>query len=113
MAAQASDQAPEFVSANRDGATSRRQFLLYIGMLITLAWLTLWIWEQSPYGRYIDHGRWTEIGLAGSICRVLPNGAVVLPWLLYVGGWVLMTAAMMLPTTTSAPKRAACANATS
>ena len=65
-----------------------------MGMLVTLAWLTLWIWEQSPYGRYLDHGQWTEIGLAGSICRVLPNGTVVLPALLYIGGWVLMTAAM-------------------
>ncbi len=70
-----------------------------MGMLVSLAWLTLWIWEQSPYGRYLDHGRWTEIGLAGSICRVLPNGTVVLPALIYVGGWVLMTVAMMLPTT--------------
>lgn len=68
-------------------------------MLVTLAWLTLWIWAQSPYGRYLDHGRWTDIGLAASICRVLPNGSVVLPALLYVSGWVLMTAAMMLPTT--------------
>jgi predicted metal-binding membrane protein len=99
LAVQAAHKAPEFVSANHDGGTSRRQFLLCMGMLVTLAWLTLWIWEQSPYGRYLDHGRWTEIGLAGSICRVLPNGTVVLPALLYVGGWVLMTAAMMLPTT--------------
>ena len=99
MAVHAADKAPQLVSASHDGATSRRQFLLFTGMLVTLAWLTLWIWEQSPYGRYLDHGRWTEIGLGGSICRVLPNGPVVLPALLYVGGWVLMTAAMMLPTT--------------
>lgn len=99
MAVRAAYKAPEFVSVNHGGGTSRRQFLLSMGMLVTLAWLTLWIWEQSPYGRYLDHGRWTEIGLAGSICRVLPNGTVVLPALLYVGGWVLMTAAMMLPTT--------------
>jgi predicted metal-binding membrane protein len=99
LAVNAADRAPDFSSASQDGATGRRQFLLFMGMLVTLAWLTLWIWEQSPYGRYLDHGRWTEIGLAGSICRVLPNGSVVLPALLYVGGWVLMTAAMMLPTT--------------
>ncbi len=99
MAVLATDKAPEFVNANHDGGTGRRQFLLLMGMLVALAWLTLWIWEQSPYGRYLDHGSWTEIGLAGSICRVLPNGTVVLPALLYVGGWVLMTAAMMLPTT--------------
>ena len=99
MAVHTADKAPEFANASQGGATSRRQFLLFMGMLVTLAWLTLWIWEQSPYGRYLDHGRWTEIGLAGSICRVLPNGSVVLPAFLYVGGWVLMTAAMMLPTT--------------
>jgi predicted metal-binding membrane protein len=99
LAVLATDKAPEFVNANHDGGTGRRQFLLFMGMLVALAWLTLWIWEQSPYGRYLDHGNWTEIGLAGSICRVLPNGTVVLPALLYVGGWVLMTAAMMLPTT--------------
>jgi len=99
LAVHTADKAPEFANASQDGATSRRQFLLFMGMLVTLAWLTLWIWEQSPYGRYLDHGRWTEIGLAGSICRVLPNGSVVLPAFLYVGGWVLMTAAMMLPTT--------------
>jgi predicted metal-binding membrane protein len=99
LAVHAAHTAPEFVSANHGGGTSRRQFLLSMGMLVSLAWLTLWIWEQSPYGRYLDHGRWTEIGLAGSICRVLPNGTVVLPALIYVGGWVLMTVAMMLPTT--------------
>jgi len=70
-----------------------------MGMLVALTWLTLWMWAQSPYGRYLDHGRWTDVGLAASICRVLPNGSVLLPALLYVSGWVLMTAAMMLPTT--------------
>jgi len=67
-------------------------------LLIGTAWVALWLWAQSPYGRYLDHGRWTEIGLAADICRALPRGAVLLPGLLYVGGWLLMTAAMMLPT---------------
>lgn len=70
-----------------------------IGGLIVLAWITLFLWERSPYGRYLEHGQWTDIGLAATICRVLPAGPVVLPALLYVGGWVLMSAAMMLPTT--------------
>jgi predicted metal-binding membrane protein len=73
-------------------------WLPLVGSLIGLAWLTLAIWEQSPYGRYLDHGRWTEIGLAASLCRVLPAGPVVLPALLYVTGWVMMTVAMMVPT---------------
>jgi predicted metal-binding membrane protein len=76
-----------------------RGFVLVALPLSALAWAALWLWAQSPYGRYLDHGDWTEIGLAASICRALPAGELLLPGLLYVGGWVLMTAAMMLPTT--------------
>jgi predicted metal-binding membrane protein len=69
-----------------------------IAGLIALAWLTLVIWEQSPYGRYLDHGQWLEVGFAARICRSLPAGSLVFPALLYVTGWLLMTVAMMLPT---------------
>jgi predicted metal-binding membrane protein len=69
-----------------------------IAGLIALAWLTLVIWEQSPYGRYLDHGQWLEVGLAAKICRALPAGSLLLPGLRYVSGWLLMTMAMMLPT---------------
>jgi predicted metal-binding membrane protein len=69
-----------------------------IGLLIGTAWVALWLWAQGPYGRYLDHGRWTEIGIAAGICRALPRGDLLLPGLLYIGGWLLMTAAMMLPT---------------
>jgi hypothetical protein len=55
------------------------------------AWLTLWLFAASPYGRYLDHGGWLEAGLAGSICRALPAGEVLLPSAWYVGGWLLMT----------------------
>jgi predicted metal-binding membrane protein len=77
----------------------RRAFLPVIGSLIALAWLTLFLWERSSYGRYLDHGNWTETGVAASLCRALPAGSIILPALLYVGGWVLMCTAMMLPTT--------------
>jgi predicted metal-binding membrane protein len=63
-----------------------------------IAWAALLLGERTPYGRYLDHGRWTEIGIAGSICRVLPGGELLLPGLAYATGWVLMIAAMMLPT---------------
>lgn len=66
--------------------------------LIGTSWLTLWLWEQGPYGRYLEHGRWTDAGLAAAICTALPAGEVLLPLLLYAGGWLLMSAAMMLPT---------------
>jgi predicted metal-binding membrane protein len=77
----------------------REAWLPVIGGLIALAWLTLAVWAQSPYGRYLDHGEWLQLGLAGAICRALPAGSLVLPAVLNVGGWVLMTVAMMLPTT--------------
>jgi predicted metal-binding membrane protein len=66
--------------------------------LVGVAWLALWLWEQSPYGRYLDHGSWTEAGLAGAICGALPAGGILVPGALYVGGFLLMVAAMMLPT---------------
>ena len=57
----------------------------------------LWLWDRSPYGRYLDHGRLGEIGHDGG------TASVFLPVTLYLVGWTLMTAAMMLPTTGKAP----------
>jgi predicted metal-binding membrane protein len=69
------------------------------GLLIGAAWAMLWLWAASPYGRYLDHGSWLEASAGGALCRALPGGAVLLPAVVYVSGWLLMTAAMMLPTT--------------
>jgi predicted metal-binding membrane protein len=77
----------------------RDAWLPVIGGLIAMAWLTLAVWDQSPYGRYLDHGQWLQSGFIAPICRALPAGSVLLPALFYVTGWVLMTVAMMLPTT--------------
>jgi predicted metal-binding membrane protein len=77
----------------------RPAFLTLIVGLAASAWLTLWLWSASPYGRYLDHGNWTDAGLLAPLCRALPGGDVVVPALLYGTGWVLMIAAMMLPTT--------------
>ena len=62
-------------------------FLPLMGGLITLTWITLWVWEQSPYGRYLNHQELADLDL-GSL-----NQAG-----LYVVGWCLMLVAMMLPT---------------
>ena len=67
--------------------------------LLALSWAALLVWEATPYGRYLHHGDWASAGLAGTICTVVPGGAWLVPGLLYTGGWLLMTAAMMLPTT--------------
>src|SRR5947209_17523885 len=48
-------------------ASHRSRFLPLMAALTATAWLTLWVWGQSPYMRYLDHGSWTEIGVAGSL----------------------------------------------
>ncbi|HEY9101422.1 DUF2182 domain-containing protein [Chitinimonas sp.] len=77
----------------------RRVFLPILVALIALAWAALWAWTRSPYGRYLEHGDWTVSGPAAFLCRVLPAGNLLVPLLLYTVAWILMTAAMMLPTT--------------
>lgn len=81
-------------------AAGRRNPLLpLLGGLIALAWIALWAWSASPYGRYLDHGDWLTAGPAAFLCRALPAGEVIVPAALHSLGWVTMTAAMMLPTT--------------
>ena len=36
---------------------NRRLFLVLLVGLIAFAWLGLWVWGQSPYGRFLDHGK--------------------------------------------------------
>ncbi len=56
-----------------------------IAALATLAWFLLWAWGTSSYAHYLDHDAFVEAS------GLLPA--------LTIGGWVLMTVAMMLPTT--------------
>lgn len=67
-------------------------------LAIASAWVALWLWGSSPYGRYLHHGQWTQLGLTEGLCAV-PGAGTLAPALFYVTGWLLMTAAMMLPTT--------------
>jgi predicted metal-binding membrane protein len=57
--------------------------------VVGLAWLSLWVWDRSPYGRYLSH---QQLG-------AIDAGSLLLPITLYLVGWTLMTVAMMLPTT--------------
>lgn len=77
----------------------QRVFVPILAALVALAWLALWAWARSPYGRYLEHGDWTASGPAAVLCRAVPGGAVVVPMVLYAAAWILMTTAMMLPTT--------------
>ena len=60
--------------------------VLLVG-LVVLAWLSLWVWGQSPYGRFLDHEALTDVS----------NEDVGL-LVFFVAGWTLMVFAMMLPT---------------
>ena len=66
--------------------------------LVVLSWITLLVWDTSPYSRYLNHGDWSTIGLGAAVCNAVPGGAWLVPVTLYGGGWLLMSAAMMLPT---------------
>jgi predicted metal-binding membrane protein len=76
-----------------------RAFPLLLAVLAALAWITLWAWTSSPYGRYLGHEEWQGIGLVGTLCQAMPGGAIVVPAALYAVAWIVMTVAMMLPTT--------------
>jgi predicted metal-binding membrane protein len=65
---------------------NRRYFLLLMGALITLAWLALWAWGQSPYARFLSHHHLDELRGSGSLIFV------------FIAGWTVMIVAMMLPT---------------
>jgi predicted metal-binding membrane protein len=71
----------------------RDVLLPLVGGMIALAWVALYAWSRSPYARYLDHS-----GLA-FVCTVDDGTGFASRATLYVGGFVLMTAAMMLPTT--------------
>jgi predicted metal-binding membrane protein len=68
-------------------ATDRRVLSGLLGGLILLAWVSLWVWGQSPYGRYLDHQNLSGVTLEGA-AQIL----------IFLAGWTLMIVAMMLPT---------------
>ncbi len=74
-------------------------FLPLLAAMVAGAWLCLWLWDGSPYARYLRHAAWSDIGLAGYLCGALPGGATLFPAFLHVMAWQVMIVAMMLPTT--------------
>ncbi len=73
-------------------ASHQSVFLLILVGLIALTWVVLWLWEQSPYGRYLNHAELARLDVAQGFAPLLQQGG------LYVVGWTLMLVAMMLPT---------------
>jgi len=76
------------------GARPPRSLLLpVLAGIVVLAWISLWWLEQSPYGwLFHRHGGGAEHAHHGQTHGWLSAGA-------FLVGWLLMTVAMMLPTT--------------
>jgi len=64
----------------------RRLFIFLMLVLVALAWSVLWVWGQSPYARFLSHHSLEEVRGGGLLMLV------------FVGGWLVMIVAMMLPT---------------
>ena len=64
----------------------RRPLTPILLALVALAWLSLIVLGQSPYGRYLSHHSLGELRGGGSLMLV------------FVAGWLVMLLAMMLPT---------------
>lgn len=66
---------------------TRGLFIPLLVALIALAWVGLWAWGQSPYGRFLGHNQ---------LRQVTSEDAALLAF--FVAGWTVMVFAMMLPT---------------
>jgi len=67
----------------RDSRRDRRILVGSLGALAIVAWLSLWLWEGSPYRAFLGH--------QGGV------GPIPVEAALFSIGWVLMIVAMMLP----------------
>ena len=85
--------------ANAQEEERRALFWTLLTMLVVASWAVLWLWSVSPYDRYIEHAGWGDAGALAALCRAIPQGDIVVPLVLHAAAWVLMIAAMMLPTT--------------
>ena len=74
-------------------------FLPLFVALVAAAWGCLVLWHSGPYARYLHQVEWADLSPLSELCRVVPGGEVLVPGALYAGAWMLMVAAMMLPTT--------------
>ncbi len=88
-------------AATAPAAASGRRALLaaLLTSLVAAAWAALWLWSASPYGRYLEHGGWGDAAVLAALCQAVPRGDIVVPLALHAAAWLLMIAAMMLPTT--------------
>jgi predicted metal-binding membrane protein len=65
----------------------------------------LWLWEQSAYAAFLDHGDWTQAGLIQSLCINFPGVSQTMSLVLSMLTWILMVQGMMLPISIKAFER--------
>ncbi|WP_321798358.1 DUF2182 domain-containing protein [Caballeronia sp. J97] len=56
------------------------------------------MWDAGPYARYLRHANWIDVPVLGAICDAVPGASPTIVALLHSVAWLLMIAAMMLPT---------------
>ena len=76
----------------------RRLAVALVAVVVAPAWGLLALWSASPYRGYLDHGGWGDAIALSPLCRALPGGEIVVPALATALAWLLMIAAMMVPT---------------
>ena len=86
-------------AASRGTAPPALALALILGTLSVGSWLALWWWSASPYAGLLHQRGWADAGAFAALCRLVPQGDVLVPAALHALAWVLMLAAMMLPTT--------------
>ncbi|KIG10887.1 DUF2182 domain-containing protein [Caballeronia concitans] len=79
-------------------AERARLFAPLFAALVASAWIVLWAWGAGPYARYVHHASWIDLPGVAALCESVPGGSVMLDALLHSAAWLLMIAAMMLPT---------------
>lgn len=85
-------------AAAADGRVARALAPGLIAALSLAAWVALVLWSASPYARYLEHGGWIDPGLLPQWCSSVPGAERWATALLQATAWLLMIAAMMLPT---------------
>jgi predicted metal-binding membrane protein len=81
------------------GPDRQTTFAWLMAALVAGAWVALWALHASPYHRYVQHGGWSDVDALAALCTAIPQGKTIVPAVLHASTWVLMIAAMMLPTT--------------
>ncbi|VXB36591.1 Metal-binding integral membrane protein [Burkholderia sp. 8Y] len=75
-----------------------RLFVSLFAALTASAWAALWWWNTGPYARYASHVSWADLPGIGAMCRAVPGASDAVAASLHSVAWLLMIAAMMLPT---------------